>query len=83
MSKFDRLQRFLEDNAGGGDWLDIDIFIVVGFKFVDDEGDGLRQVKPHLIQQWASNSTGGIDKSDGGTLLMMAGEQLQRQEDEV
>ena len=82
MNKFDRLQRFLEDNAGDGEWLDIDILIVVGCKFVDD-ADGLRQVKPHLIQQWASNSTGGIDKSDGGTLLMMAGEQLQRQEDEV
>ena len=83
MSKFDRLQRFLEDNsADDGAWLDVDIFIVVGFKFVD-ESDGLRQVKPLLIQQYASSSTGGIAKSDGGTLLMMAGEQLQRQEDEV
>ncbi len=83
MNQFDRLQRFLEQNSSGdGEWPDIDVFIVVGFKFVD-LGDGLRRIKPHLIQQYANSSTGGIDKSDGGTLLMMAGEQLQQQEDEV
>lgn len=63
----------------GEQWADADMIVVVGCR-IEKRDDGLLNVKPHLIQQHASDEKGGIDKQDGATLLMMAGELLQEGE---
>lgn len=59
----------------GDSWADVDMIVVVGCK-IECRSDGLFDVSPCLIQQHADEDKGGMSKTDGATLLMMAGELL-------
>lgn len=60
----------------GEAWSDVDMIVVVGSK-IERCGDGLLNVSPCMIQQHAGEEKGGIERADGATLLMMAGQLLE------
>ena len=71
----EKLQELLGDQYD-----DVDIIIVVGCRFEEDGDEGLRGIKPVMIQHFATKAEGGLRREDGGTLLMMAGQLLQDDE---
>lgn len=60
----------------GAAWADADIIVVVSARVEELDG-GLRNVSVQRIQQHSGGEKGGISKTDGATLLMMAGELLE------